>query len=203
METGCEQQQLQPPTWGYMGGRSQAWPGEDQEAQSMLRLQQSVIWASQLQYSPEPGHKWNSKMDTAAAVHGNIVCILSAHLHVAMLAGNTASHPGAVPHPHLPLLGCWECGHNGLRLPTSFWNGSWCWNPCPLIIRANRGGSSLPSHFLPQPPCPSACHSALLLPSEQHWDKWKHFYLSNRGKSFFKSLLALWKCFQTVTKATK
>lgn len=183
METGCEKQ-LQPPTWGYMGGSSKAWPGEDQEAQSMLRL----LRPSQLQYRPEPGREWSPKMDTAAAVHGDIVCILTAHLHVAMLAGNTASHPGEVPHPHLAPLGCWECGRNGLRLLTSFWNGSWCWNLSPLIISANREGSFLPSHFLPQLPRPEpACLSVLFLPSEKHWHKWKHFSFSDRGESFKKS----------------
>jgi hypothetical protein len=38
---------------------------------------------------------------------------MPAHLHVARLAGDTAS-PREVPHPDPASLGCWECGFDGI-----------------------------------------------------------------------------------------
>lgn len=48
---------------------------------------------------PKLGSEQNSKMDIAAAVLSDLLCILGAHLPVAMLAGNPASCPGKEPHP--------------------------------------------------------------------------------------------------------
>jgi hypothetical protein len=49
---------------------------------------------------------------------------MPAHLHVARLAGDTAS-PREVPHPDPASLGCWECGFDGSRSQISFQNSIW------------------------------------------------------------------------------
>lgn len=142
---------------------------------------------------PKPGCEQNPKRDIAANVTVTLFTFLVPICMVVMLAGNTATHPGGVPHPHLTPLRCWECGSNGVRLLTSFWNGIWCWNPYLLIISAKRNGSSFPLQFLLQPPCSSPCPSTLFFPLEQKV-KWKHFYLCEWGKTLFK------KAFQSLKK---
>lgn len=57
---------------------------------------------------PKPGHEQNPQMDIAAAVHGDITCILSVHLHAALLAGNMACMQARY-HTHILLL--WDAGN--------------------------------------------------------------------------------------------
>lgn len=87
-----------------MGGRSKAWPGEDQEAQNVLGTRL------------KPGCEQNPRVDSAAAVLvTSSAFLVDAHLHVALLAGSLASHPREVPHPDPAPQGCWEGGSNGFR----------------------------------------------------------------------------------------
>lgn len=61
---------------------------------------------------PKPGREQNPQMDIAAAVHGDITCILSAHQHVALLAGNMA-YIQARYHTHILLP--WDAGNVGTK----------------------------------------------------------------------------------------
>lgn len=104
--------QLQPPTWGTWVGEAKH--GEDQEAQSMLRLQQNVLRTSPL-HCQASARLWAKPPDghcSSCAMRGDITCILSAHLHVTLLAGNTA-YIQARYHTHILLS--WDVGNVGTK----------------------------------------------------------------------------------------